>query len=66
MASRKKLGATTSGIEASPKKRKRLAEKRAAEEKAWAANAGPLKVYFRDPETGEIRKQPTADEPPSS
>ena len=44
--SRHKLGAATSGVEISPKKRKRLAKQRAAEAKAWAAKSGEVKVYL--------------------
>ena len=51
--SRLKLGAATSGVEISPKKRKRLAKQRAAEAKSWAAKSGEVKVYFRDPATVE-------------
>jgi hypothetical protein len=31
---------------------------RKAQEERWAAKAGPLKVYYRNPATGEERERP--------
>jgi hypothetical protein len=49
--SKRKLGATTSGIETSPRRKRRDAKRRRAQEAAWAAKAGPVTVTCVDPET---------------
>ena len=39
-------------------RKKRRAKARKRQEKRWAAKAGPVKVYYRDPVTGEERERP--------
>jgi hypothetical protein len=46
------------GLEETPARKKRRAKARKREEQRWAAKAGPMKVYYRDPATGDGRKQP--------
>ena len=54
MAHKGHTGTSLGGVEVSAARRKRQAKKRAAEEKRWAAKAGPVIVRRVDPET--IRK----------
>lgn len=44
-------GVSMGGLEVTPAQRKRERKRRAAEERRWAAKAGPLKVYHRDGES---------------
>jgi len=48
------------GLDESPGRKKRRAKARKRQEERWAAKAGPLKIYYRDPVTGEEREQPPA------
>jgi hypothetical protein len=48
------------GLDESPGRKKRRAKARKRQEERWAAKAGPLKIYYRDPVTGEPREQPPA------
>jgi hypothetical protein len=53
-----KPGVSMGGLEETPARKKRRAKVRKREEQRWAAKAGPVKVYYRDSETGEEREQP--------
>jgi len=53
-----KPGTSMGGLEETPARKKRRAKARKREEQRWAAKAGPMKVYYRDPATGDGRKQP--------
>lgn len=44
------------GLVETPARKKRRAKARKAQEQRWAAKAGPVTVYYRDPETGEERE----------
>jgi hypothetical protein len=52
-----KSGTSMGWVNESPARKKRRAKARKAQEARWAAKAGPLKVYYRDPVTGEEREQ---------
>jgi hypothetical protein len=41
----------------SPARKKWRAKARKAQEERWVAKAGPLKIYYRDPVTGEKRPE---------
>lgn len=45
------------GLEETPERKTRRANARKWQEKRWAAKAGPVKVYYRDPKSGEERDQ---------
>jgi hypothetical protein len=45
-----KTGVNTSGIEVSPERRRKVARRRAAQERRWAAKNGPVIVTRKDPE----------------
>jgi hypothetical protein len=53
-----KTGTSMGWIKETPGRKKRRAKARKGQEERWAAKAGPLKVYYREPATGEERKQP--------
>jgi hypothetical protein len=53
-----KTGTSMGWTSESPARKKRRAEARKAQEARWVAKARPLKVYYRDPITGEGREQP--------
>jgi hypothetical protein len=46
------------GLEETPQKKKRRGKTRKRQEERWAAKSGPVKVYYRDPLTGEERPEP--------
>jgi hypothetical protein len=46
-------------LEEAPDRKKRRAKVRKNEEQRWAAKAGPVKIYYRDPVTGEEREEPS-------
>jgi hypothetical protein len=46
-------------LEETPDRKKRRAKVRKNEEQRWAAKAGPVKIYYRDPVTGEEREEPS-------
>jgi hypothetical protein len=48
-----KIGTSMGGLEETPARKKRGAKARKRQEERWAAKAGPVKVYYRDPVTGE-------------
>jgi hypothetical protein len=48
------------GLEVTPARKKRRAKARKAEEQRWAAKAGPVKAYYRDPVTGEESEKPAS------
>jgi hypothetical protein len=58
-----KIGTTMGGLEETPERKKRRAKARKKQEQRWAAKSGPVKVYYRDPVTGEEREQPPSDTP---
>ncbi len=49
-------GASMGGVEISPKRRKKDATKRRAEEAAWRTKSGPVTSYF-DPELAKKRRE---------
>jgi hypothetical protein len=51
------------GLDETPARTKRRAKARKKQEERWAAKSGPVKVYYRDPVTGEEREQPPSDTP---
>jgi hypothetical protein len=55
-----KSGTAMGGLDESPGRKKRRAKAQKRQEERWAAKAGPLKIYYRDPVTGEEREQPPA------
>jgi hypothetical protein len=48
-----KTGTAMGGLEETPERKKRRAKARKRQEKRWAAKAGPVKVYYRNPKSGE-------------
>jgi hypothetical protein len=53
------------GIEETPGRKKARAKARKRQEERWAAKSSPVKVYYRDPVTGEEREQPP-EQPPAT
>jgi hypothetical protein len=53
-----KIGTSMGGLEETPARKKRRAKARKRQEERWAAKAGPVKVYYRKPVTGEEREGP--------
>jgi hypothetical protein len=53
-----KIGTSMGGIEETPARKKRRAKARKRQEQRWASKAGSMKVYYRDPVTGEERERP--------
>ena len=52
-----KTGTSMGWTSESPARKKRRAKTRKAQEDRWAEKTGPLKVYYRDPVTGEERAE---------
>ena len=59
-----KLGVATGTIEVSPLGRKRFAIACQREEERWAELASSVKVYYRDPATGEEHDAPPVKRAP--
>jgi hypothetical protein len=59
----KKSGTPMSGVQETPERKKRRAKARKRQDKRWAAKSGPVKIYYRDPVTGEEREKPPSDTP---
>jgi hypothetical protein len=53
-----KTGTSMGWINEPPARKKRRAKARNAQEQRWAAKAGPVKVYYRDPVSGAESEQP--------
>ena len=56
-----KTGTSMGGLDETPERTKRRVKARKKQEQRWAAKSGPVKVYYRDPVTGEEREQPAPD-----
>ena len=56
-----KHGVSMGGLESSPKRKKRERKKRQREEERWAAQSGPVNVYF-DPSV--IKQEPSDEQSP--
>jgi hypothetical protein len=55
---KQKMGTSMGGLEVAPARKKRREKQRRAQEQRWAAKAGPVKVYYRDPVSGEELERP--------
>jgi ribosomal protein L15 len=53
-----KIGTSMNGLEGTSARGRSGAKARKQQEERWAAKAGPVKVYYRNPVTGEERERP--------
>jgi hypothetical protein len=53
-----KTGIPMAGLDETPERQKEERKARRRQEERWAAKSGPVKVYHRDPKTGEEREGP--------